>query len=237
MKTTLVLLLLPLFTYAQSKDINYLVVRGQAEVQVPVDFFEVSLSITTRGPSFQVANDSNRALTLKVLDLLKGFAIPDSDFQTVNNSSSDQEYVPDPTRRLSVHYGATLMLRRPNLYDSLFQSLVRLGNVAVTITNFRSNHLPYYRMLAYQKAVDAARHEAELMLQGSHQTLGKIIKLIQDNRDVFSQYDDIDKILSSSWTPNLQAVSVSSQRTLPINIIHRDSFIQSGEVTVIFEIK
>ena len=219
MNKILVALLLPLVVLCQSKDkdIDYLVVKGRAEVQVPVEYLEISISIMTYGPSFKIANDSNRAMVFKLFTVFRQFSIPDSDFQTTNNSSNQYDYNKEPERRLGIQYSGTLYLRNPNSYDSLFQAIVSLGNVSINIARFHSNQQIYYRMLAYQKAVESARNEAQMLLKGSHQSLGKIIKLIQDNRDVFTQYDDIDKILAGTGQPFGQPVTiVSAQALVPL---------------------
>lgn len=239
MKTLFLAMLLPLVVFCQSKDIDYLVVKGRSEVQVPVEYLEVSLSINTDGSSFKAANDSNRILIFKVLDMLRHFAIPDSDFQTTNNSSYEQNYnVKETERRFTIRYTGILWLRNPKLYDSLFQSLVGLGNVAVNINGFHSSQHASYRILAYQKAVEAARQEAEMLLKGTHQHVGKIIKLIQDNRDVFTQYDDIDKLVQGGSLPIGLPAIITAQREGPAtNTFRKEYFTESAEVTVIFEIK
>jgi uncharacterized protein YggE len=239
MKALLLAILLPFVVFCQSKDINYLVVKGRAEVQVPVEYLEISLSITTNGSSFKAANDSNRVLVFKVFDVLRRFGIPDSDFQTTNNSSYDEEaFNRSPERRFVIRYTGILYLRNPSSYDSLFQALIGLGNVVININAFHSNQHAYYRMLAYQKAVEAARREAEMLLKGSHQAVGKIIKLIQDNRDVFTQYDDIDKLLEGNTRSSLSEVTISAQRAGPnTDTFRKKYFSEFAEVTVIFDIK
>jgi uncharacterized protein YggE len=240
MKALLLIVLSPLVIFCQSKDISYLVVKGRAEVQVPVEFLEIGMLITTNGPSLKTANDSNRVLVFKIFDVLRGFGIPDSDFQTTNNSSQDEEgYNRSPERRFSIRYSGILNLRNPSSYDSLFQALISHGNVTVNINAFRSNRHAYYRMLAYQKAVEAARHEAQLLLKGSHQTVGKIIKLIQDNRDIFTQYDDLDKLFEgNSGLPLSSELMLAAQRSGPsTNTFRKKYFSEFAEVTVIFDIK
>jgi uncharacterized protein YggE len=239
MKTLCILFLLSVSAAAQTKPMDYLVVRGSAQIQVPVDYLELSVAITSRGTSFRVANDTNRTLTLNMLNTLRAFGIADSDFQTVNNSSMFQDYNREADRKYVVTYSGTLFLRNLSLYDSLFQALLSLGDVSVTVTRFRSNHLPYYRILAYKKAIDAARAEAEMMLKGSHQSVGKIIKLLQDNRDVFTQYDDIDKLVSMSAPPLAGEKTFSTQSEVSASraTFRRRDFTEFAEVTVIFEIK
>ena len=237
MKTLLLMILVPWIVFSQTKDIHYLVVKGKAEVQVPVEYIDISVSIITAGPSMKAANDTNRVLVFKVFDVLRHFAIPDSDFQTLDNSSNEDMYSKEPGRRFSVHYSGIVCLRKPAMYDSLFQVLVGLGNVSVGINAFRSNRHSYYRMLGYQKAVEAARREAKLMLKGSGQSSGRIIKLIQDNQDVFTQYDDIDKLLEGKNLPIGEAIMLMAARPGEEESTFRKKyFTETAEVTVIFEI-
>lgn len=239
MKALFLTMLIPFAVFGQSKDISYLVVKGRAEVQVPVEFLEVSLSIVTNGVSFKTANDSNRALIFKCFEVLHRFGIPDSDFQTINNSSNEDPYNKELDKRYSIRYTGILSLRTPNSYDSLFQALVSLGNVSVNINGFHSSRHAYYRMMGYQKAVEAARREAEMLLKGSNQKVGKIIKLIQDNRDVFTQYDDIEKLLGVDMNlPTSGATMIMASRAMPdASTFRRKYFDEFAEVTVIFDVK
>ena len=240
---TIMLVAIPFAVFPQSKEkeINYLVVRGRAEVQVPIDYLEVSISITTYGPSFKVANDSNRALVFKLFDVFRQFSVADSDFQTTNNSANQYDFGREPDKRLGVQYIGVLTFRHPQQYDSLFQAVTSLGNIAMNISRSRSNQHMYYRTLAYQRAVEAARAEGELMLKGSHQTLGKIIKLIQDNRDTFTQFDDINKLVETGGSsPGEPSLVVSAQAAGPVatrSTFRKNDYTEAAEVTVIFELK
>jgi hypothetical protein len=75
-------------------------------------------------------------------------------------------------------------------------------------------------------------------LKGSHQSIGKIIKLIQDDRDVFTKYDDIEQLLEGVGPTPDSALMITVQQT-PSNstTFRRNYFSDFGEVTVIFEIK
>lgn len=240
MRFTILLLLLPLTVYSQQKEPDYVVVKGRAQVEIPLEYLQVSIAVSTYGSSYKAANDSNRVLVFSVLDVLKRFGIADSDFQTLNISSYENPVSRDAGRAYAIRYNGVLHLRTPQLYDSLFATLVNLGNVAVSISEFQSTKHAYYRMLAYRKAVDAARAEARLLLKGSHQALGRIIKLIQDNRDLYTKYDDIDKLLSgeSALESHSSEVSVAASAALPAPQAFRaHSFTETAEVTVIFAIK
>ena len=87
MRFTILLLLLPLTVYSQQKEPDYVVVKGRAQVEIPLEYLQVSIAVSTYGSSYKAANDSNRVLVFSVLDVLKRFGIADSDFQTLNISS------------------------------------------------------------------------------------------------------------------------------------------------------
>jgi uncharacterized protein YggE len=157
----------------------------------------------------------------------------------VSNASGLADYRADytlPQRSFSIYYTAILTLRNLSSYDSLFQALISLGNIQVSIKQFGSTQRTSYRLLAYQKAVDAARREAQMLLKGSHQSVGEIIKLIQDNRDVFTQYDDLDKILEGPRSSNMSNIEIVALNAT-VSTLRREYLTEQAEVTVIFSIK
>jgi uncharacterized protein YggE len=238
MRTLLFVLLMPCLALSQAKDINYLVVKGKAQVQVPLEFMEVKVQITNYARTVEAANDSNRALVLRAFKVFHQFGIADSDFQTDDNYSSDDRFSDrDEERHYSVSYSGSLTLKRPQVYDSLFQALVKVGPFQVNIIRFGSTRNSYYRMLAYQRAVEAARAEAQMIVKGSGQTVGRIIKLIQDNQDVFTEYDDIDKILAAQAAAAAAPRVLYDVETVRPSTFRRVSYAEDAEVTVIFEIK
>ena len=240
MKKVILLLLIPLACLSQSKETRYVVVKGTAEIRVPIDYFQVYISLPTYSSTTKVASDSNRAAVLRMLDVVRKYAVADSDFQTNNNTSRLDINAKDPDHRYVVTYVAQFYLRRFRSYDSLFQDLQSLGGIDVSVSGNGSNNSPYYKMLAYRKAFKAAHHEAEILMASSHQKLGKLIKLIQDNRDVFTQYDDLDQILKQAGTalpleygyPSSSMLNITAQR-----IFHRDFSTQAAEVTAVFAIE
>lgn len=227
-------LLLPASAVCQNRDPGYLVVRGRAEIQVPVDFVEMSVMLTSSDSSLQAANDSNRVQIFRLFETLKRYAINDSDFQTRSNSAGRSEYTRESRGPFRVSYDGILILRNLGAYDSLFQELVSLGNISVGIVHFGSNSHTLYRMRAYQRAVLNARREADMLLMGTKQKAGRIIKLIQDSRDVFSRYDDIEKLSDGTIVPLIPKISdpVPGESTL-----RKSTFPESVEVTVIFALE
>ncbi|HUI65316.1 MAG TPA: SIMPL domain-containing protein [Bacteroidota bacterium] len=242
MKRFFLLLLIPLTSFSQSQETRYVVVKGTAELKVPIDYFQVYVSIPSFSANTKAASDSNRAAVLRMMDVVRKYGVADSDFQTNNNTSRLDINAKEPDHRCVVTYVAQFNLRRFRSYDSLFQDLQSLGGIDVSVSGNGSNISPYYKMLAYQKAFKAAHHEAEVLMATSHQKLGRLIKLIQDNRDVFTQYDDLDQILKQSvgtqtleyryGYANIAATQMSAER-----IFRREFYTQSAEVTAIFAIE
>lgn len=219
------------------QDPQYVVTRGTATVRVPVDFMKISIGVRTSEATLKEANEKNKDMVLGIFGVLKNLAISDSDFVTTQ-SETQLTYSRQNERRLDVHYEAILTLRRPSQYDSLLAALASLGDVIVRIQSFGSNNTSKYAAEAYKKAISSARQQAELLVAGSNQRVGKILKLLQDGRDPFTQYDDIDQLAQRIT----QARPIDSERppdfaTMLASTIRRPYFDQTANVTVIFEIK
>jgi uncharacterized protein YggE len=223
-----------LFSPQQSQ---YVVTRGTATVKVPTDFIKIAIAVRTEEESLQEANQKNRQLVLKVLDVFRELAIPDSDFITTQ-SETQQAYSRTNERKFGVRYEGILTLRRPFLYDSLFASLVSTGDVAVRIQSFGTNNPAFFAAEAYKKAVSSAREQAKLLLAGSGQHVGKILKILQDGRDPFTEYDDIDQLAHriTQARPAGQEQATNFM-TVSAQTVRRPYFEQSANVTVIFEIE
>ena len=216
---------------------QYVVTRGTATVRVPTDFVKIAIGIRTTDESLEEANRKNKELVHKAFDVFRHLAIPDSDFTTTQSQIEDA-YSAREGRKLEVRYQGTLTLRKISLYDSLLAQLVSLGDINIHIQSFGSNNIAAYAADAYQKAVSSARKQAELLLAGSNQHVGKIIKLLQDGRDPFTEYDDIDQ-LAHRITQAQPALAVESPNFFSVDYhtVRRPYFEQSASVTAIFEIK
>jgi uncharacterized protein YggE len=236
------LILFPGIVLCQPNGTKYIVVRGTAEVKVPVDYLKIFVSVHSYNPTEKIASDSNHLKVMEMLDVLSKYDIADSDFQTTDNSSRQDLYTKDPDRRSIITYSAEFNLRKVKAFDSLFQELVNLGNIDVSVRANGSVHGAGYKLLAYQKAYFVALHEAEVLTKAAGQKLGNLIKLIQDNRDVFTQYDDINQIVESLPNSLPQEATFRGEQAIVSaqaagQTFRRDFYTQTGEVIAIFEIK
>lgn len=142
------LLLLPCVAISQPRETKYVVIKGSAEVKVPVDYYHVFESVPSYSSSTKTASDSNRAGVLRMMDVLRKYEVADSDFQTNTNSSRFDIIAKDPEHRHSVTYSAQVNFRRFKSYDSLVQDLEGLGGFDVSVGGNGSNTSALYKVLA-----------------------------------------------------------------------------------------
>ncbi|HUI31118.1 MAG TPA: SIMPL domain-containing protein [Candidatus Acidoferrales bacterium] len=239
MKTSLLLLLTVVSFGCQSNPPQYIAVNGTATVKVPVDYFEVRISIRNQNADLNKANEQNKALVMKMFGILKKFSITDSDFVT-KTSETTESLLPSYLRYdlekhiPGIEYAGDLILRNTADYDALFKELIALGNVEVGVYNFGSYDIKKYKEESYQQAVIDAKRRAELLLSGTGSKVGKIFKLLQDGQDRYKEYDDIEGLLSSRQALTRTAAMLA----LPMpNTFRKKYFDQTAAVTVIYEIE
>lgn len=221
----------------QNKDSRYIAVEGKATVKAPVNYFEVRVTVATEGPTFSKANDDNKVLVRKVFEVFKKFQISDSDFVTKKSETAEAT---TPYLRYglekklpSVEYSGTLLLRNPNLYDAIFKELVQLGKVEVGVYDFGCDSIENYRRDAYRQAVGNAKQQAELLIAGTGHKLGKIFKVLQDARDRYREYDDIESLVAKSKPSQIMAMELSPEPST-----FRKKYLDvNALVTIIYEIE
>lgn len=226
----------------QEKTPRYIAVNGSATVKAPVNSFQVRVSVMTEGTSFAKANEDNKSLVLKVFDVLKKYHISDSDF--VTNSSETAEgslpfryslYGDQEKKPPSINYSGTLILRNPELYDVIFRELVGLGKVDVGVFGFACDSVDQYKNDAYREAVANAKRQAEFLLQGTGNKLGKVFKVLQDAHDRYNEYDDIEAVVAARRTMEVMAMaSIGDARP---NTFRKKTFDVNATVTIIYEIE
>ena len=240
MKTTLFALAFFLIAGCQSKQPQYIAVDGIAKARIPVDYFQVRVTIKTEAATLSAANKENKALVLRFFDILTKYSIPDSDFVT-KSSQTSESFLPSYMRferekRLpSVEYTGELTLRQTNLYDALFKDAVALGKLEIGVFGFGSFQLENFKQKAYQEATANAKARAELLLSGTGQRVDKIFKILQDGRDRYRDYDDIETIIDSKRTVPPQVMAMMAQPEP--STFRKQYFDEQVNVTIIYEIE
>jgi uncharacterized protein YggE len=226
-----------IFISCQNEQTHYIAVNGAGKVNVPIDYFKVNITIKTENINLVKANDENKNLVFKMFDILRKYSIIDSDFVTNKSQSSVNlisPYIQFNRDKIipSIEYSGDLILRNPKNYDAIFKDLMSLGNIDVHINDFGSYSIEQYRIQAYKLATSNAKKQAELLLSGTGNHIGKIYKILQDGIDRSDYYDDIDKIIESRQVKGLNVEAAALTNTFRKNFIE-----ETATVTVIYEIK
>ena len=236
MKLLICLLFFQQLVFSQAKDPQYVAVEGAAIVVVPVEYFVVRITISSEGKSLSEANTLTKSNVLQMFDILKKYSINDSDFVTKSSETMDAtmpSYRYDTEKKKpTVQYSGELILREPQIYDALFKDLMAISRIEVGVYDFGNSNIQDYKDLAYKNAVLNAKSNAELLLSGTGSKLGKIYKLLQDGRDRYHEYDDIEKVIvPKGGQPMYMSVSASP------NTFRKKYFEEKVSVTIIYAIE
>lgn len=239
MKKIFLIILFQQILFAQAKDPQYIAVEGKATVKVPVEYFLIRITIKNEGQTLSEANKQNKINVLKMFDVLKKHSISDSDFVTKSSETSEASLPSFPrynkeAKEISVQYSGELVLRNPQIYDLLFNDLLNIPNIDVGVVGFGNFNVEKYKKTAYKEAVLNAKSNAELLLTGTGCKLGKIYKLLQDGRDRYHEYDNIDQMMNpNSVGANYMAMLAPE---LP-STFKKKYFDEYAEVTIIYAIE
>jgi uncharacterized protein YggE len=235
-------LLLLLCMGCQKEDPKYIAVSTSATLKVPVEYFDVRIAVSVKNKDVVKANMTTKATVQKLFGIFEKYSIPDSDFVT-KSSETSEDYLPSWGRtsetitRQVVAYTGTLVLRDVKLYDAIFADIVALGNTEVGVKDFGSYQTDKYKELAYKQAFDRSKERATMLLAGTNQKVGQIYKILQDGRDRFNEYDDIDKLVDvSDATVHIMKYSDLGPPPSPPSTFKKKYFEMTASITVIYEI-
>jgi len=224
------------FSACQEPTPRYVVTEGRAEVKVPIESMTVAITIRSKNKALGEANQETRKSVLSMFRTLKKLGIPDSAFITTDNTSSDRHDSYRDDQLAEVTYGGTLQLADPKLFDPVFNELVQLGNVSISISDFNSSKSEEYTKKSYEAALKSARKQAELLLAGTGVKVGRILKVLKDRGNAFEEYDDFEKHIEKTRQPQPIARYALA---LPDHeqTFRRKYYEIASSVTVMFEIE
>ena len=215
---------------------RYIVTEGRSEVKVPIETMSLSITIRSKDKSLKEANQETRSSVLSMFRTFKKFGIPDSAFVTSSNTSSDRHDSYRDDQMAEVQYSGELKLADPRLFDPVFNELVALGNVSIRIADFQSTRVENYEKQSYEASLRSARKEAELLLSGTGEKVGRILKVLKGRGDAFEEYDDFEKHIAKVLTP--QSITMQDIQMPDLErTFRRKYFDVSSSVTVMFEIE
>jgi uncharacterized protein YggE len=211
---------------------HYVVVDGKYTAKIPIDFIAVRISLDTSAINVRVANERNISMVSRLLQVLKTFGNPDSEFSTAGMSTTRWKADLKP----SASYSGTFILREPDQYDDLLVALSKLGDVQVGIHDYGSFDRERYESEAYGKAVESARDQASMLLSKTGDKPGKLIRLLKDQNDPFGTYDNIDQLPYLRPLKN-KGIVVTAEREQEVRVFRKTHYDFKAAVTAIYEIQ
>ena len=243
MNKILFALLATILVSCRSEQPKYIAITETTTVKVPVDYFEVRIQINVHNEDQVKANTTTKSLIHKLFEIFEKHSIPDSDFVT-QSSQTAESYLPSSSntsmyeQRKVISYVGILVLRDTRIYDALFQDIVALGNTNIGVYEFGSYQIDRYKELAFKQAFDKAKGRAAMILAGTNQKLGRLYKVLQDGRDRFADFDNIDGLydVSGSQDRTSKYSDLGPPPPSP-STFKKKYFNQTATMTVIFEIE
>lgn len=205
------------YANAQQPDKRLISVTGEYTLYVKPDVARVSFGVETDGKTAKEAQSTNSKLMNQVISKLASCGISKEDIQTSNFSLYPIYEMPEDgrgTRAVLISYRCnntvTVRIKDVSKTGEIIDAAVNAGATNVTNISFGVLDSKKYEDQVLAKAVENARHKAEVMAKAAGVTI----------KDVFS--------ISDGW------VSVSSTRDyMKIAQVELDSSpIEPGEVAI-----
>ncbi|MDH3205196.1 MAG: SIMPL domain-containing protein [Gemmatimonadota bacterium] len=160
---------------------SFIEVSGTARVSVPTDMAQVSFAMETRGSTAEEAATSNAAAMERVLQALRGGALPGLELATFGYSLQPQ-YATDPARvRTIVAYAANnnvgATITDVDAVGRLIDLAIRAGANQVASITFSASDTEPARAEALAEAVNNARAQAQVMARALGYSLGAPLEI------------------------------------------------------------
>jgi uncharacterized protein len=231
-------ILLALFAGCGNSGDRFIVVEGRSVVRVPIDYVTISINISSPADNLSRASFKNLAAVNRLLETVHALAIPDSDFQTWNKRASAQPYRYDERRPSSVVYDASLSVRDVRRLDTIYSVLASIPDIDLKIVDFNSSHIDEAQREAYNAAMAAAKKKAEMLLAGTGQSVGAVLKILEDSNNPFQNLEYAQKeFLSGKTVRILRYSDLGPPPSVPVSSFRLRYFDVPAKVTVMYELK
>jgi len=214
MKTTLLALILialfgaPLVAQQVTSydDRHRISVTGEADVRVAPDLIVITLGVDTRDLNLLVAKKQNDAIVKNGLAAVKALDVPDRDIQTDQISISQRFGARQDFQGYTVRNMFTVTLHDPAKVERVISSALDSGVNHLLGVDFQTTELKKLREQARELAVRAAREKAEKMAMTLGQTVGKPIRIDEDQR--YGRASDYSSWSGTGWDDGPRGVSL-----------------------------
>jgi uncharacterized protein YggE len=200
------------------EDYRQITVTGSASLQVPPDFVEIRVSISTVEKSHEIAFSNNATKVKKALSKLLEMGIPQKDVATNYVSLSKKEIERENNAPLFIGYEAsqviTIILRDLSKYDLLLTSIIGVGVDNIDSVTFCISNEQEKKKEARSLAINATKEKAEYMVNLLSQKLCAPLRIIETPEFNISGYanvtrDKAPEVVSSSLVPSKITITAS----------------------------
>lgn len=170
---------------AEESDKRLISVTGQAEIYVKPDVASASFGVETNASTAQEAQKLNSSAMNRVISVLKGKGIAEADIQTSNFSlypiyeqQGERPYVQQMTVK-GYRCSNTVTVRIKNISDvgSIIDAAISAGATNVNSISFGVLNSKKYEDEMLAKAVENARHKADIMAKAAGANITGIFKM------------------------------------------------------------
>ena len=185
----LVVTLMTIFTvmtYAQDQrpQVPQISVTGEGKIKVTPDQVIISVGVQNNGKDAAEVKKANDIIIEKVIKYIKGYNIPQSDYQTTNvNLYKNYDYE-KKKYNFTANQTISITLKDIKKYDAFMMDLPETGITNINGVEFKSSKLDQYLSEARKKAMLDAKQKATDYTSALSLKLGKVL-LITDNSQTY----------------------------------------------------
>ncbi len=163
---------------------RWIMVAGHGSVEALPDNAEITTGFTSEANTARAALDANSAAMRKIIDGLKGAGIDANDIQT-------QQFQISPRFRTykergqqidgyTVHNQLRLKIRDISRVGAILDQVVTLGANQASSINFTVSDAEKRKDEARKKAIENARHRAQILAEAAGARLGSVLTITEE---------------------------------------------------------
>ena len=166
-----------------AQDDSFIIIDADSRVELPAKEITFSMIIEQVDTNAQYAFNSLKQLEKMFLPLLKEFNIPDS---CISYSLSQFRREPGYNNQAARYRATETVIIR--LYDFKQYEPFQLALLSIGIYNFNgtfsTTEINEAREIGFNKAIEKAEKEANLICKKIGRQLGKVLEVVSNNRDI-----------------------------------------------------
>lgn len=183
------LMLFSLMTYSQTQtqQVPQVNVTGEGKVKIVPDQCTISLGVENTGKDAAEVKKANDVIVEKVIKYIKGYGIPQTDFQTTNVSLNKTYDYEKKKNTFYANQTLTITLKDIKKYDDFMMGITDTGITNINGVEFKSSKMEETEREARKKAMLNAKSKASDLVGALGQKLGKIMSISDNSSSYYPQ--------------------------------------------------